>query len=292
MQAVATWLVARPLNAILGLAATASPYLGFLSSMLIVLFVLRQGGRIAAFEAAMAGLLVAVVSLAVGSPVTVVAFVAIVYWLPAYLLASLLAVSRSLTLSLQVSVLVTVLAMVAFFVTVGDATAFWDRQIELAATEWRKQGANQVADWAVQNREQIATQATMSLAIFWWTIYAAATALGYAMYRQLPGETVHCGLFRDLSFGRVIAVVMAICSIVALLSGAIWLQNLAFVLFAVFWLQGLAIIHWLHGHKMLPAFAVVVVYVLLLPLSAVVVIALSVLGYIDAWFRLRRKAAV
>jgi hypothetical protein len=33
------------------------------------------------------------------------------------------------------------------------------------------------------------------------------------------------------------------------------------------------------------------VYVLMLPLSAVIVIGLAVLGYIDAWFGLRRRAA-
>jgi hypothetical protein len=32
------------------------------------------------------------------------------------------------------------------------------------------------------------------------------------------------------------------------------------------------------------------VYVLMLPLSAVVVIGLALLGYIDAWFELRRRA--
>ena len=31
------------------------------------------------------------------------------------------------------------------------------------------------------------------------------------------------------------------------------------------------------------------VYVLMLPLSAVVVVALAVVGYIDAWFRLRER---
>jgi hypothetical protein len=31
------------------------------------------------------------------------------------------------------------------------------------------------------------------------------------------------------------------------------------------------------------------VYVLMLPLSAVIVVALAVLGYIDAWFDVRRR---
>ena len=80
------------------------------------------------------------------------------------------------------------------------------------------------------------------------------------------------------------------CSVVALLIGAAWLQNIAFVMFAIFWLQGLAIVHWMHGKEILPGFAVAMVYVLMLPLSAVVVVGLAVLGYIDAWFDLRRRA--
>jgi hypothetical protein len=82
---------------------------------------------------------------------------------------------------------------------------------------------------------------------------------------------------------------MAVCSIIAVLSGAVWLQNIAFVMFAIFWLQGLAVVHWMHGKGILPAFAVIVVYVLMLPLSAVVVVALAVVGYLDAWFRLRQR---
>ncbi len=82
---------------------------------------------------------------------------------------------------------------------------------------------------------------------------------------------------------------MALCSVVALLTGAAWLQNIAFVMFAVFWFQGLAIVHSLHGREILPGFAVAMVYVLMLPLSAVIVVGLAVLGYIDAWFDLRRR---
>ena len=132
----------------------------------------------------------------------------------------------------------------------------------------------------------------MFIAIMLWTLYAATFVLGYRLYRQLPGETARYGHFRDLNLGRVIALTMAVCSIIALLSGAVWLQNIAFVMFAIFWLQGLAVVHWMHGKGILPAFAVIVVYVLMLPLSAVIVVALAVLGYIDAWFDVRRRAPV
>ena len=289
MQGVATWLVARPLNAVLALAATSSPYLGFLSSILIVLFVLRQGLRVAAFEALMAGTLLGVVSIAVGTPASVVIGVAIVFWLPAMLLASVLAATRSLTLSLQVSVLMTVLGMVAFFIAVGDPTAFWEAELQVAAEVWRNLGANDLADSLASGGELLASQMTMFIVIMLWTIYAATFVLGYRLFRQLPGQSSQCGRFRDLNFGRVIAFVMAVSSVVALLTNAAWLQNIAFVLFAVFWLQGLAIVHWLHGRGILPAFAVIMVYVLMLPLSAAVIVALAVVGYIDAWFRLRDR---
>lgn len=289
MQAVATWLVARPLNAVLALAATSSPYLGFLSSVLIVLFVLRQGVRVAVLEAMMAGLLLGVVSVMVGTPVSVVLAVAIVFWLPAMLLATLLPVTRSLTLTLQVSVLVTVLGMVAFFVAVGDPIAFWEAELMAAAEVWRGLGANELARNLTQGQAVLAAQMTMFIAIMLWTLYAVTFVLGYRLYRLLPGETGHYGQFRDLNLGRVIALTMAVCSIIALLSGAVWLQNIAFVMFAIFWLQGLAIVHWMHGKGMLPVFAVFMIYVLMLPLSAVVVVALAVVGYIDAWFGLRQR---
>ena len=289
MQAVARWLVARPLNAILALAATSSPYLGFLSSVLIVLFVLRQGVRVAVFEAMLAGLLLAVVSVMVGTPVSVVLAVAIVFWLPAMLLATLLTVTSSLTLTLQVSVVVTVLGMVAFFVAVGDPIAFWEAELLVAAEVWRELGANELARNLTEGQAVLAAQMTMFIVIMLWTIYTATFVLGYRLYRQLPGETARYGQFRDLNLGRVIAMTMAICSIVALLGDAVWLQNIAFVMFAIFWLQGLAIVHWMHGKGILPAFAVIMVYVLMLPLSAVIVVALAVVGYIDAWFDLRQR---
>ena len=81
MRAVAKWLVARPLNGVLVLAATSSPYLGFLSAALVVLLVLHDGTRVAAFKAAGAALLLAVIGVIVGTPPSVILVVAVVYWL-------------------------------------------------------------------------------------------------------------------------------------------------------------------------------------------------------------------
>jgi hypothetical protein len=85
---------------------------------------------------------------------------------------------------------------------------------------------------------------------------------------------------------------MAVRSGLALFIGAAWLQGTAFVLFAVFWLQGLAVLHWMHADGHLPLFVVIVTYVLLPVLHIFLVSALAVLGYVDAWFRFRRRTSV
>lgn len=290
MQALAAWLVARPLNATLALAATSTPVLGFLSSALIVLLVLRQGVRLTAIEAMFAAGLLAGVSLLFGSPVPVAITVALVFWVPAMLLAVVLGATRSLTLTLQLSVIATVVCVLAFRIVVADPVAFWEPHVEVLFESWRQQSALELGDLVAGGQMEVAAQATMIVAAVLWSIYAATFVLGYLLYRQLPGEPARYGRFRELNFGRVIALAMALASVAAVVSGTGWLQDTAFVMFAVFWLQGLALVHWMHGQSLLPLFAVVGVYVLmLLPvLSAMMLTALAVTGYIDAWFRLRR----
>jgi uncharacterized protein YybS (DUF2232 family) len=91
-----------------------------------------------------------------------------------------------------------------------------------------------------------------------------------------------------LNLGRVIAINMALASVIAFASDAVWLQNIAFVLFLVFFLQGLAVVHWLHNKGQLPVFAIIAVYVLMPILNIILLMGLAALGVIDTWFRLRR----
>ena len=61
------------------------------------------------------------------------------------------------------------------------------------------------------------------------------------------------------------------------------------LLFAVFWLQGAAIVHWLHAGGYVPAAVIIAAYALTLVLFAYLFPALAVLGYTDAWFRYRHR---
>ncbi len=152
-----------------------------------------------------------------------------------------------------------------------------------------------MAELVEQNNLQLNTELltaevmTVSAVLAFWVLYTVGLLLGYAIYQRLPQETGDFGRFRDLSFGRVIASAMALTSLLAFVIDVTWLQNLAFMLFVVFWMQGLAIVHWLHTKGQLPLLAVVAVYALLPFLQVLLMTVLAVIGYTDAWFGFRGR---
>lgn len=293
MQAMVVWLVARPQNAVLALAATLLlPVLQILSGIIMVLLVLRHGVRVAAFEGLGAGALLALVALIVGASIPEIVVTVLITWLPALLLAGVLRATRSLTLTLQVSVIVAALIVIVFHVVVGDPLAYWQTMLTTMAEISKEMGLQEQADILMSEQASVAGQMTMLVVFLSWTLYSAIFLLGYLLYRQLPGDSGDFGRFCDLSYGRVLALTMALASVLALASSAIWAQNIAILLFAVFWLQGLAIVHWMYTDRNMPLFGVVAVYALMPVLHVMLVMALAMLGFTDVWFRYRRVRQV
>ena len=291
MQALAAWLVARPQNAILALAATLLlPVLQVLSGIFMVLLVLRQGVRLAIVEGAIAGVLLGLIALLAGAPVMQVAVGALTTWLPAILLAVTLRVTRSLALTLQVSALVAVAAVLGFHLVVDDMMAFWQPVMEFM-TDWaRDNQLHEQAELIETDPAMVAHTLTIVYVLSSWTMYALYLIFGYRFSTALPEETGKYGRFCDLNFGRVIALVMALVSLLAFASTVAWLQSIAVVLFAIFWLQGLAVVHWMYTDGELPLFVVILTYALMPFLHVFLIVALAVVGYTDAWFRYRRRA--
>jgi hypothetical protein len=259
VQPLAAWLVARPQNAILALAGTLLlPVLQIFSGIILVLLVLRHGARLAALEAAIAGAILAAVSLVVGAPVMQVVIDALVTWLPALVLAAALRSTRSLALTMQLSALIAAAAVVGFHIVVDDLTAFWE-PIMTFTLEWaRTNGLVEQAQVIESSPEQMAHALTVAFILWGWTKAAMFLFFGYRVALTDPGETAPFGRFCDLSFGRV--------------------------------LQGLAIVHWMHVDGELPLFVVIAVYVLLPFLHVFLIMGLAVVGYTDAWFGFRRRA--
>ena len=292
MQALAAWLVARPQNAVLALAATLLlPVLQILSGIFMVLLVLRQGVRLAIVEGIIAAALLTLIALLAGVPVMQIVVSALTTWLPAVFLAGMLLVTRSLTLTMQVSVLVAAVVALGFHVVVGDMTVFWQPAMDFMIDWARESNLHEQAQLIKTEPAMVAHTLTIVFVASSWTLSALYLLFGNRLTQALPGESVNYGRFCDLNFGRVIALIMALTSLLAVASGMAWLQSIAFVIFAVFWLQGLAVVHWLFVDGELPLFVVILTYVLMPFLHVFLMLALAVVGYTDAWFVFRRRVA-
>ena len=298
MQPIAAWLVARPLNGGIGLvvslllpmltAATSglSPITG---GVVMAHLVFAIGLRWAFIQAAASVAFLAALSLVLGESMSQIVASAIVVFAPAYMVAALASRLRLITLTLQVSVILAVVAVLVIVVTLGDPIAYWDSVVTELVTLFREAGAIEYADWLVASRSVVVPQLTMLVVFFAWSFLITVLLLGYGLYQHLPGKTAVYGRFCDLNFGRVIAAVMAVASVLAVFTGAVWLQNVSFLIFVAFWLQGLAIVHWLVAEKRVPPFLLIGTYILMVPLFGFVVIGFSVLGYLDAWFNFRAR---
>jgi hypothetical protein len=290
VQPVASWLVARPQNAVLGLAATLLlPFAQVISGAVIVLLVLQQGLRTALLESAAALTILAVVSLLVNAPLAQLLVNALITWLPVMLLATVMLRARSFTLALQVAAIAAIVATLGFFLVLGDPTVFWIEVLTRLSGFFAGIGLQEQAELLATQTALLAPQMTMVVVSASWSIIVLVLALGYALYGALPGKNASFGRFCDLNFGRVLALTMALTSVAAVFAGAAWLQNIAFVAFVIFWIQGLALVHWLHVERRMHAVVVIGVYAALFLLSPLVVIALAVVGYTDAWFGLRNR---
>ena len=253
------------------------------SGVILALLAVAQGPRLAVIQGlAAAGLMVAI-TLIFGLPVASVVALMAVAWVPVLMLAVLLVATRSLALTVQVSVLLAVAGLLGFHLVVADPVAFWE-PVLAAMSELARQSGLEL------NTQLLSAELmTVSATLAFWILPTTATLLGYGLYRKLPGETADFGRFRNLNLGRVIAVALALVSVLAFAFGSTVLQGVSAVLFVAFCMQGLAIVHWLHARETLPVGAVIAIYILLPLLQVLLITVLAVLGYMDAWFEFRRR---
>ena len=225
------------------------------------------------------------------SPLGVVRLAALT-WIPAATLALLLRSRRSLTLTVQFSVIALLAATLLFFLAQGEANAFGQSLVVQVAEVLRESGYEQQAELLLARQDVAAWQIIGLIVLLLWSSFTLALGAGTAMYKSINEAAPSVGDFRDLDLGRVLAGVTALLCAAALVVDSIWLRSFAFVAFFAFWIQGLAILHWLAVHRSMPRALLIGVYVLLPFLNMLLVVALAVVGYLDAWFGFRKRSSV
>lgn len=292
MQALAAWLVARPLNAVLALAATVTlPFVSFLSGVVVIFLMLHKGLKGTLIDVGLAAAITAAIAFVVSESPAALMAGAIGVWLPALLLGLALVGTRSLALTMQLSAMIAAAAMVGVDWFYPELAEFWRGFYGEVIETWRETGQIEQAEAATADLDLLVRVATVLSIVVTWAMNTVGLATAYKLYRQLPGRTPKFGRFRDLDMGRVLAGLTAVVCVASVTSGAAWVENVAFVLFATFWLQGLAIVHWLYRKERIGRQGFVAVHVLLLiPLvNLIAMMAFAIRGYIDSWFRQRRR---
>jgi len=290
VQGLAVWLVARPERAAFILIATfLLPITQILGSAVLVLLILSRGLVRTTLTAGIAvGAMLVLVLISTVS-ITQLFQVVLKIWLPGMFLALLLQRMRSLTLLLQSTVLMAMIVIIGLYAVLGDPAVYWHEMLQKIIVTWRGAGLEQEADLFIQLLPYT-PQMTGILVSIGWLLHVVALLIGYAAYINLPNQPDEFGRFSDLNFGRILALVLAILSIAAMITPVIWAQNIAFVLIMIFWIQGLALLHWLRRAGRLPTMVLAAVYAShVFPL---LVIVISMMGYTDAWFNYRTRIAM
>ena len=283
MQAIANWLVARPQNAVVGLAVTLPLPLQLAGGVAMALIVLAHGWRQAAIEALIAAMLVVAIFLVSGQTAATAVGMLVVTWLPVMALVAVLVATRSVTMLMQLTVIAAVVGLLGFAVVVADPELFWQPYLQLLQEIFKERGLQ--VDATVMNADVM----TMSAVLAFWLLYSSCMLLGYALYRGLPRDTAEFGRFRDMRYGQVIALATALAWLLSYVVESTVLQNIASVLLVAFLMQGLALLHWMRHVEIIPVAAVIAVYALLPFLQVLLVMVLAVVGYTDAWIDFRRR---
>lgn len=290
-QRIAAWLSEKPQHAVLGLALSLLlPFAPILTGAVMTMLVLAKGAVQGALAASAAAGFVAVVSLLTGAGVAAVLVSAAVYWVPAALVAGLLGYTRSLTLTVQVTAIVALVAAALVYAATGDPVVFWSERIEGIAAGFREMGLTEQADIMVAQKALLAPQMTVLMIATAWSMAVLVLVFGYWCYRLLPETGPRFGRFCDLDLGRIVALSVAVLAVLALVTRSDWLAGIAILGVVLFWVQGLALLHWLRVEGSLPVGVLVVAYGLLPILNVLLVMALAALGLSDAWFNYRARS--
>lgn len=294
IRSLVSWIVTRPERWVLALTFTIVMPIApaVISGTVMVLLVLAHGASRAAMAALASLVVLGIAGLIMGVPLDRLLRNAGTIWLLAGCMAGLLVWSRSLVLAVQSGVIVALLVAVGFYVVVPDPALLWVNELAELAESLQADGFELQAQFVLE-QQNFAPLMTGVVVGAGWTYAIVLLLLGLGAYRLLPSATAGLGEFRDLNLGRVLAIVLAVVAVAATFSQALWVVNLAIVMLLVFWLQGLALLHWLRSEDKLPVWLLVLAYVaIMMPVSAgIMIFGLGVIGYIDAWFNLRRRLA-
>lgn len=272
------------------LLASVLPPLAWLSAAILALVMLQLGPTAYGYAAGLGMLaLVAVGWLMLGQP-TAVAFAAAGAWLPAGVVALVLHRRGRLDDALLVACGLGWLLVIVLYASLDAPAQWWQEVLRQFMPPDRVEADLGIPAERVRELiEQAAPLMTGMLAAS--AVVGAITSVLLARWWQ--SGLYHPGAFgeeyRALRLGRVAAGILVIVCAAALGLPATILDGLAFVALAIYLFQGLAVAHGVAMRRGMATAWLVGLYIIGLLALPQMVLALTLLGVLDAWadFRLR-----
>jgi hypothetical protein len=265
------------------------PLAGLISSAAVALVTLRKGAAegliVGAFAGLASGLLVFA---ALGSPVPAIGF-ALALWLPVWVLSVVLRQTRSLDLTIQSAALFGLLIVVAIRLQASDPAIYWAELLEPVRENLVSGG---VIDAAVS--EELLARISR-----WMTGAFAATFYFQLLLALFIGRWWQALLYNPGGFGaefrtfRVQAgfgyLALALLVSVSLLDQALWARELLLLLAPLFFLQGVAVVHFLAHVFSANRGWLIGFYALMLLVMPHAEILVGAFGLSDLWIDLRGR---
>ena len=263
---------------------------GMLSAASVGLVTLRHGYRDGLMVILGASLITGVfvyLSLASISPLWMFVFE---YWLPLCFFCWVLDRTNSLSLTIQLAGIVAVLMVVGMHLFIGDVVAWWIDVLENDVLSVLKEAGLLIE---IDKIERIAGLMTGVVTFGMLFICCSSLFIARSWQAALFNPEGFRKEFLALRFDvRLGWVTFSLVGLTFVFSGnviAMMSADLLWIVVALTFLQGLAIVHYSFNHYQTHALLMAIFYLALIFFLPQLVIVLAVLGYTDLWLDFRKR---
>ncbi|MCP4001318.1 MAG: hypothetical protein GY727_10455 [Gammaproteobacteria bacterium] len=288
MNFFATWLAAQRIRRVVLIAALFPlPVLGMISAAIVVMVAQVRGLRETLLDCVLALVLLAGIAWFANMEAPVLLGSAAISWLLWVVLGTIVVRTGSLALAVQSAVIIALAGLVVFNLVIGDPVAYWGQVLEVLYADLAQQGFEITAD--IEQQAQLMSGIVIAGSLTGGMI---ALLLGSAWASHLSNGN-YAQQFVELRLGYVIGGLAALAGIAGLfgfgLDGTLLIFGAAFVF------HGIAVVAWWSRYRNWPGgwwIGLCILPILLPDFSIFILALLSMLGFVDNWYGLRRAPAM
>ena len=271
--------------AILGLAV---PPAAWISAAAIVLVTLVNGPKSGLLTTALSLLGAGIFAFLIFSTPQIAVVFVLLAWLPAWMIASVLRQTVSLAYSLQVLTVMSLLAVVLVYAMVPNIGELWREPLDIMVEQLAQQSEDftlaelkQTEDWVIKflpglfaSSLMFGTMLSLFLGRWWQAVFYNPGGFGKE--------------FRSLNLGKFSAMCAIVIMLVAIFANSVFGLAMVAVVFVLYSMQALALLHAVIKIRQLNAAWLFFVYLTMFFVPHVMLL-LILAGFADPWLDIRQR---